>query len=234
MKGKEYSPELFDEDYYEGTDVRGGFMRGGYNWERIEQHAKRKMTYMEAQFKRFGLDTILIGCCAKGFEVKEARRRGYNAFGFDISKYAIEHLDPEVKEFCVQGDLREIKSADSSFDVVAAFDCIHTVDPADRHKAYDEISRVADKGILLRTRILEHNADKAEPDGSWDGTRAVRETFYTLIEEIQRRGKFVMYDIRMEFRYVAWFSFVRKEFFTGEGRKKVVDPKFLQDSKVKK
>ncbi len=231
MKGKEYSPELFDKAYYE-EGVRGGFMQDGYNWKRIEQHAKRKMTYMEQQFKRFEMDRILIGCCAKGFEVKEARRRGYAAFGVDVSKYAIEHLDPEVKEFCQRKDLCDLSGfADNSFDVFAAFDCIHTIDPADRHKAYDEMNRVASKGIMLRTRILDRNSDKAEADGSFDGTPAVRETFYTLIDEIQRRGKFVMYDVRMEFRYVAWFSFVRKEVFTGEGRKKIVDMKFLQDTK---
>lgn len=231
MKGKEYSPELFDKEYYE-QGVRGGFMRDGYNWKRIEQHAKRKLTYMEQQFKRFGMKSILIGCCAKGFEVKEARRRGYAAFGLDISKYAIEHLDPEVKDFCSQGDLRDLsRYADNSFDVFAAFDCIHTIDPANRAKAYDEMCRVADKGILLRTRILDYGTDGAEADGSWDGTPAVRETFYTLIEEIKKRGKFVMYDVRMEFRYVACFSFVRKEVFTGEGRKKIVDMKFLQDVK---
>jgi len=234
MKGKEYSPELFDRDYYEGTDVRGGFMKG-YNWERIEQHAKRKLTYMEQQFKRFGMQKILIGCCAKGFEVKEARRRGYDAYGLDISKYAIEHIDPEVAPFCRQGDLRDLSMyKDDSFDIVAAFDCIHTIDPADRDKAYDEMNRVAKNGILLRTRVLDKDSDYAEGDGSWDGTLAVRESIYSLIQEIHSRDKFSMYTVNMEFRWVAWFSFVRNDVFTLEDRRnreRVVKTEFLQDVK---
>lgn len=235
MKNKEYSPELFDKDYYEAGFVRGGFMQDSYNWKRMEQHAKRKLTYMEQQFKRFGMKSILIGCCAKGFEVKEARRRGYVAFGLDISKYAIEHLDPEVAQFCSQGDLRDLsKYADNSFDVVVTFDCIHTIDPADRYKAFDEINRVAKNGVLFRTRILDHHSSVAMADGSLDGTPAVRETFYSLIDEMVKRGKFSMYSVNMEFRYVVQFAFVRREFFTIENerdRDRVVKMAFLQDVK---
>jgi len=234
-EGREYNPELFGKDYYE-KGARGGFMKDGYTWENIEPHAKRKLTYIEREFKRFGMKSILFGCCAKGFEVKEARRRGYDAKGVDISAYAIKNVDPDVMAHCFRGDLRDLsRFKTDSFDVVVAFDCIHTIDPADREKAYQELNRVAKKGLLLRTRIHTEDSGEAVRDGSFDGTPACRETFYTIIDKVHELDKFSIYTMWMDFRHVGWFCFVKNEFFTIANRldrNRVIKPEFMQKSKA--
>lgn len=42
-------------------------------------------------------DTVLDYGCSRGYYVRAFREIGYRAFGYDISKWAIENCDPEVK-----------------------------------------------------------------------------------------------------------------------------------------
>lgn len=44
--------------------------------------------------------------CAKGFVVKDLRDFGANAYGIDISQYAIDNCEPEVKDFLNVADAR--------------------------------------------------------------------------------------------------------------------------------
>lgn len=43
--------------------------------------------------------TILDFGCARGYMVRAFRKLGYNAGGYDISEWAIENVDPEVKPY---------------------------------------------------------------------------------------------------------------------------------------
>src|SRR5437868_9639087 len=47
--------------------------------------------------------TVLDVGCAKGFLVECLRDRGVDAFGFDISDYAIGEIRSDIKQFCWVG-----------------------------------------------------------------------------------------------------------------------------------
>ncbi|MGD8634524.1 MAG: methyltransferase domain-containing protein, partial [Anaerolineales bacterium] len=50
-------------------------------------------------------DTVLDAGCAMGFLVEGLRNLGVDAFGVDISKFAIDHIHSTIKEFCWQGSI---------------------------------------------------------------------------------------------------------------------------------
>ena len=48
---------------------------------------------------------VLDAGCAKGFLVEALRDRGIEAFGVDISEYAISEVRPDIREYCRVGSL---------------------------------------------------------------------------------------------------------------------------------
>ncbi len=200
---KAYNQHCFDEDYYENFK-RGGFK--GYNWENLKREQERKLNWIEKCFK--DIESILFVACAKGLEVKEARKRGYSAWGCDMSDYAIYHSDSDISGYIIKADARDLTGIeDERYDLVCMFDAIHIIDIASRFKAYDEINRVAKKGIVLRTRILPAQNIIPGNDNTIDGDITFRETFSSLITNVEDRNKFKMFNVKLGQRYVMWAAF---------------------------
>ena len=55
----------------------------------------------------FHPETVLDAGCAFGYLVSELRKRGVEAYGFDISDYAISNVDADFKEFCFVHDITQ-------------------------------------------------------------------------------------------------------------------------------
>ena len=89
--------ETFDEDYFERGIETGKSLYTNYRWE-PELTIPMAMTYVDhLPLGRF--DNILDFGCAKGFVVKALRLLNRNAWGCDISNYAIKNADPSVKDY---------------------------------------------------------------------------------------------------------------------------------------
>ena len=86
--------------------------------------------------------------CAFGYLVQEARTRGYQAFGLDVSSYAIAR-EPGI-EGLIEGDLQVLPLRDSSADVVVLFDVLeHLSDP---QRALAEVARIlTPEGLIVGT-----------------------------------------------------------------------------------
>jgi hypothetical protein len=56
---------------------------------------------------RIGPATVLDAGCAMGMVVESLRDRGVEAFGVDISEYAIDHVRDDVRPFCRVGSILE-------------------------------------------------------------------------------------------------------------------------------
>jgi hypothetical protein len=50
-------------------------------------------------------DSVLDAGCAMGFLVEALRQRDVEAFGVDISEYAIEKIHPDIQPFCWVGSV---------------------------------------------------------------------------------------------------------------------------------
>ncbi|MEX1204871.1 MAG: methyltransferase domain-containing protein, partial [Dongiaceae bacterium] len=90
-------------------------------------------------------DRVLDVGCAKGFLVKDLMRvcPGLEAFGLDVSEYALMHCEPEVVGRLHLGGADRLAFPDVSFRAVVSINTIHNLDRAGCLRALREIERLA-------------------------------------------------------------------------------------------
>lgn len=90
--------EFFDHDYYESGPQSGKSLYQNYRWipELTLPLAHHIARYMDIETGK----TVMDFGCAKGYVVKAFRLLGYEAYGIDVSEYAISQVDKEVEDFC--------------------------------------------------------------------------------------------------------------------------------------
>jgi SAM-dependent methyltransferase len=92
-----------------------------------------------------GPRTVMDAGCAMGLLVEALRARGVEAWGIDISQYAIERVHESVREFCRQGSIGE--SFTRRFDLVV---CIEVLEHMPRDEADQAVANfVAHTGDVL-------------------------------------------------------------------------------------
>src|SRR3546814_137018 len=67
---------------------------------------------------------------------------GLEAFGLDVSRYALDHCEPEVVGRLHLGDARSLPSPDGSFDAVVSINTLHNLPRDGVIAALREIMRV--------------------------------------------------------------------------------------------
>ncbi len=95
-----------------------------------------------------GKRVLEIGC-AKGFLVKDLRDMGVDAYGLDVSQYAIENCEPEVAQYLTVGDARTYLSnyARNEWDIVLSLRFLECIDEADLPALVSEINRISKKSV---------------------------------------------------------------------------------------
>ena len=129
----------FGREYFDGSRDTG---YGGYVYDgRWIPVADDIVRYFELEA---GARILDVGC-AKGFLVKDLRARqpGLEAYGLDLSDYALRHAEPEAARYLVRGTCEALPFRDASFDVVIAKDVIHNQTRAGCVRALREIERLA-------------------------------------------------------------------------------------------
>ncbi|HYA19890.1 MAG TPA: methyltransferase domain-containing protein [Burkholderiales bacterium] len=127
------------EAYFDGPREVG---YGGYRYD------GRWIPVAEDIVRHFKLkpgDRVLDVGCAKGFLVKDLMKicPGLEAFGLDISEYALMHCEPEVIGRLHLGSADKLPFPDNSFSAVVSLNCIHDLERADAVRAVREIERLA-------------------------------------------------------------------------------------------
>lgn len=94
-----------------------------------------------------GMRVLDIGA-AKGFLVKDfmIACKGIEAFGLDISEYALMNCEPEVIGRLHHGNCIQLPFPDNSFDAVVCINTIHNLERDECIQAVKEIERVAMNG----------------------------------------------------------------------------------------
>jgi len=72
--------------------------------------------------------TVLDAGCAMGFLVEGLRRRGIEAYGLDISEYAIERVHPDMRPYCRAGSIADPLAR--SYDLIVSIEVLEHL-PAD-------------------------------------------------------------------------------------------------------
>lgn len=92
------NPDIYDADYYDRGVETGRSCYRNYRWI-PELTCAMAMTIIDHLNLKRGARVLDYGC-AKGYLVKALRLLGRDAYGVDISKYAIEHVDTDVRPYC--------------------------------------------------------------------------------------------------------------------------------------
>jgi ubiquinone/menaquinone biosynthesis C-methylase UbiE len=142
---KARTPEIVEisrkhgELYFDGPREYG---YGGYRYD------GRWLPVARAIVAHFGLaagDRVLDVGCAKGFLIKDlmAVCPGLNAFGVDVSEYALMHCEPEVVGRLHLGDAQSLPFPDRSFQAVLSINTLHDLEREACVRAVREIERLA-------------------------------------------------------------------------------------------
>ncbi len=97
--------------------------------------------------------TLLDAGCAMGYLVEALRKRGVEAYGIDISNYAIESAAPEVREFLnVQSITDPLpESFPKKFDMVISIEVLEHLFPEDGKKAIEALCSYTDTFLFTST-----------------------------------------------------------------------------------
>jgi len=125
--------------YFDGPREYG---YGGYRYD------GRWIPVAADMVKHFDLkpgDRVLDVGCAKGFLVKDFMKAcpGLEAFGLDISHYALMHCEPEVIGRLHLGNAMDLPFPDNSFKAVISLNTVHNLDRDKCIVALKEIQRLS-------------------------------------------------------------------------------------------
>jgi ubiquinone/menaquinone biosynthesis C-methylase UbiE len=129
----------YGREYFDGPREQG---YGGYRYD------GRWVAIAEDMVAHWGLkagDRILDVGCAKGFLVKDlmAACPGLDAFGLDISPYALMNCEPETVGRLHLGCATSLPFPDGGFQAVTAINVLHNLNREDCIRAVREIERLA-------------------------------------------------------------------------------------------
>jgi len=129
----------FGREYFDGTREQG---YGGYHYD------GRWVPIAGDIAKHFDLksgDRVLDIGCAKGFLMRDLMEvvPGLEAFGLEVSQYAIENSHPDVRGRIARGTAERLPFASCSVAAVLCINVIHNLDVDACTKAIQEIERVA-------------------------------------------------------------------------------------------
>ncbi len=96
----------------------------------------------------FRAERVLEAGCAKGYQVRALREAGVEAWGFDLSAYAIETAPEDTRPWLKVGDCRNMGYGDSSFDLLLILETLEHVAPTELDVILDEVRRVASRWVL--------------------------------------------------------------------------------------
>lgn len=143
-------------NYFDGSRSYG---YGGYKYDGRWRAVARKM--IDHYGLKPGMKVLDIGC-AKGFLVKDFMIEcpGLEAFGLDISDYALKHCEKEVVGRLGQGTAEVLNYPDDSFDFVVSLNTLHNLDRVCVVDALREISRVSKGNSFVQVDAYYTPEDK--------------------------------------------------------------------------
>lgn len=136
----------YGREYFDGSRDTG---YGGYSYD------GRWVAIATDMIEHFGLgpgSRVLDVGAAKGFLVKDFAIAcpGLEAFGLDISEYALMHCEPEVVGRLHLGSADALPFPDDSFDAVISINTLHNLDRERCIVALQELMRVSRGGCYVQ------------------------------------------------------------------------------------
>lgn len=139
------SPKMFDAYY---------FAHGcGQPYQRDEEWLRFFDSIADRIIADIRPGTILDAGCALGFLVESLRARGVDAFGLDISEYAIQNVSPSIQPYCRVGSVTEPFSR--QYDLIVSIEVLEHMPKADSEQAIVNFCQHTDD-ILFSSTPLDY------------------------------------------------------------------------------
>jgi hypothetical protein len=153
------SPSFYDEHYYEHGIESGKSAYVNYRWS-PELTIPMAMTIVDYLGIKQS-DKVLDFGCAKGYLVKALRLLNRQAYGYDVSTYALSHVPEDVREYCSNGKymLDVFK-----YDYIIAKDVFEHLSPLQLEELFQEI----DFNKLFVVLPLGNNGEYIAPANNMD------------------------------------------------------------------
>jgi len=94
-------------------------------------------------------DSVLDAGCAMGFLVEALRQRDVEAFGVDISEYAIEKIHPDIQPFCWVGSV--VQPFPRKYDLIVCIEVLEHMTPWDAEQAIINFCQHSDDILFSST-----------------------------------------------------------------------------------
>jgi ubiquinone/menaquinone biosynthesis C-methylase UbiE len=153
----------FGLDYFDGSRQYG---YGGYHYN--EKYWTKTAQFIVEHYNLTPDSMILDIGCAKGFLIKDLLKTGKvkNVFGIDISSYAVNHSEKEIKGLTLISDAKNLPFKDKQFDLVLSINTIHNLEIDSCINALSEIERVSKKNSFVMLDGWDTEEEKNNLD-SW-------------------------------------------------------------------
>src|SRR5688572_27008446 len=175
MKGSDGSTGVYDAFYYAHSC-------GDRPYERQEHWLNFFAAVADHVVAAIAPQTVLDAGCAMGFLVEALRDRGVEAFGIDISEYAIGRVREDVRPYCAVASVSE-PFPRRRYDLIACIEVLEHLPPREGEQAVANLCRHADDVLFSSTPNDHKEAThvNVQPPEYWAELFA-REGFYRDVE----------------------------------------------------
>lgn len=170
-------PNEYDASYFDGHSQRVRHNAGYYRYKRWARNAGENSTgefykdiaqRLDNKYNLSGKKILEIGC-AKGFIVEDLREFGADAYGLDISSYAIGEASPLVQPYLTVGDIRTSLSGytNNEFDGILSLRTLECLSDLEIPLVITEMNRIANKQIHIIEEEPNPRFYNAHPISWW-------------------------------------------------------------------
>lgn len=119
---------------------------GGIPYDRSEIRLQAFDRFAARLIADFSPKTVLDAGCAWGFLVERLRARGVEAWGIDISEYAIQNVSPEIRDYCSVGSITMPFSR--KYDLIVSIEVLEHMPPEDSDLAVENLCQFTDNLVV--------------------------------------------------------------------------------------
>ncbi len=141
MSSSKTDPGLFDAYY---------FKHGcGQPYERTDAWLNFFGGIAEAIVRTMNPRTVLDAGCAMGFLVEGLRERGVEAWGMDVSEYAVARVHPDVRPYCSVGSVTE--SLNRKYDLIVCIEVLEHLTAREAEQAVENFCENSEDVLFSST-----------------------------------------------------------------------------------
>jgi SAM-dependent methyltransferase len=164
-----------------GASYYQHYWGGGGAYERNERWLKFFGEVADGIIRDLHPTSALDAGCAMGFLVEELAKRGVDAYGIDVSEYAISQAHESVRDRCKAQSLTE--PLERRYDLITCIEVVEHIAPAEIDRVLDNLCAATGRLLLSTTPqdFGEPTHLNVQPPEDWSAALA-RRGFYRDVE----------------------------------------------------